>query len=150
MTTIANFANRHTKTPGTDLETQSSELVPEDDRKILTYWAAYWFPNRVDNERFPAGEGHILGRSVSTLLSAAINRAGLHGHRPHQLRAATATHMHRAGVDAFTIQSGMRHTQMDTTNRYLLIDPEQVRRGLETLPTISKPTRSARGRKVVP
>lgn len=105
---------------------------------------AYWFPNRVDNELFPAGEGHVLGRSVSTLLADAINRAGLHGHRPHQLRAATATQMHRAGVNAFTIQSGMRHTQMDTTNRYLLVDPEQVRDAFEQIQTISRPTRSGR------
>ncbi len=104
---------------------------------------AYWFPNRTANRMFPAGEGHITGNSISGLLAEAIKRAGIK-HRPHQLRAATATEMHRAGVSAFTIQEGMRHSLMQTTTVYLTIDPEQVRAGLEMLPAVTMPGRKKR------
>lgn len=103
----------------------------------------YWFPNRVANRLHPAGAGHILGNSVSTLLGGAIKRAGL-VHRPHDLRAATATEMNRAGVSAFVVQKGMRHSNMDTTTRYMGLDVEQIRQGLDQLPAITLPTRSGR------
>ncbi|WP_165788117.1 tyrosine-type recombinase/integrase [Arthrobacter glacialis] len=105
----------------------------------------YWFPNRAANRLWPAGEGHILGNSVSDLLAQAIRRAGL-DHRPHDLRAATATEMHSAGVSAFTIQKAMRHSNMDTTTRYLGLTVEQVRDGISTLPSVTMPQRSGRKR----
>lgn len=103
----------------------------------------FWFPNPTANELWPAGEGHVLGRSVSTSISKAIARAGLK-HKPHDLRAATATEMNRAGVSAFVVQRGMRHTNMDTTNHYLVVDVEQVRQGMESLPAIRIPTKANR------
>lgn len=103
----------------------------------------YWFPNHADNLLHKAGEGHVMGNSVSGVLSAAIKRAGLN-HRPHQLRAATATEMHRAGVSAFTIQNGMRHSMMQTTTKYLLVEPEQLRAGLDMLPTVELPSKAGR------
>ncbi len=107
--------------------------------------AGYWFPNRVANRFHAAGEGHILGNSVSTLLGEAIRRTGLK-HRPHDLRAATATEMNRAGVSAFVVQKGMRHSNMDTTTRYLGIDVDQVREGFDQLPVLTLPVRSGRQR----
>ncbi|MHA7270386.1 tyrosine-type recombinase/integrase [Arthrobacter sp. HLT1-20] len=107
--------------------------------------AGYWFPNRATNRLFEAGEGHVLSGSVSTLLCDAIKRAGLK-HRAHDLRAATATELNRANVSAFAIQKGMRHTQMDTTNRYLVVDLDQVRTGLNQLPAVRMPERSGRKR----
>jgi hypothetical protein len=52
--------------------------------------------------------------------------------------------MHRAGVSAFTIQEGMRHSLMQTTTVYLTIDPEQVRAGLEMLPAVTMPAKVRR------
>ncbi|MDI3210492.1 tyrosine-type recombinase/integrase [Arthrobacter sp. AL12] len=112
-----------------------AQSMPED---------GYWFPNYVANKLFAAGEGHVMGNSISGVLSDAIKRAGL-DHRPHQLRAATATEMHRAGVSAFTIQNGMRHSMMQTTTKYLLVEPEQIRAGLDLLPAVAIPSRSSRG-----
>lgn len=103
----------------------------------------YWFPNHQPNKRFPAGEGHITGQSVSAVLGDAIRRAGLK-HKPHDLRAATATEMNRRNVSAFVIQEGMRHAHMDTTNHYLRLDIEQVRAGLSVLPVVRMPERSGR------
>lgn len=106
---------------------------------------AYWFPNRTANTLHPAGEGHILGNSVSALIGGAIKRAGL-THRTHDLRAATATEMNKQKVSAFIIQKGMRHVNMDTTNAYLGVDIEQIREGFNSLPTLSMPARSGRQR----
>lgn len=104
---------------------------------------AYWFPNLQRNRDFEPGQGHVSGKSVSETINDAIRRAGLK-HRAHDLRAATATAMHRAGVSAYTIQQSMRHTNAETTNRYLLIDEEQIRAGLDTLPAMDVPTTSRR------
>ncbi|QTF71772.1 tyrosine-type recombinase/integrase [Arthrobacter woluwensis] len=103
----------------------------------------YWFPNHQANKRFAAGQGHITGQSVSAVLGDAIRRAGLK-HKPHDLRAATATEMNRRNVSAFVIQEGMRHAHMDTTNHYLKVDIEQIRAGLEVLPRVHMPERSGR------
>lgn len=104
---------------------------------------AYWFPNHQPNRWFEAGQGHITGQSVSAVLGDAIRRAGLK-HKPHDLRAATATEMNRRNVSAFVIQGGMRHERMDTTNHYLKVDMEQIRAGYEVLPVVSMPERSGR------
>lgn len=105
----------------------------------------YWFPNSVANKRFPAGEGHILGNSISNQLAQAIRRAGL-THKPHDLRAATATEMNKEGVSAFVIQKGLRHANMDTTTRYMGLSVEQVKGGFDQLPTVNFPHQSGRRR----
>jgi site-specific recombinase XerD len=107
----------------------------------------YWFPNWNANALYAPGEGHILGRSVSDLLSDAIKRAGLN-RRPHDMRAATATEMTRAGVSAFITQHAMRHAQMATTTQYTGVGLDQVREGLNALPKLTVPEVSARRRKV--
>lgn len=103
----------------------------------------YWFPNRAANKLFAAGEGHIMGNSVSGLIGEAIKRAGLK-HRPHDLRAALATEMHEAGVSDFVVQRSMRHSNMDTTTIYLKLKPEGIRHGFDQLPAIILPERSGR------
>lgn len=105
----------------------------------------YWFPNRQDNKHFKAWEGHIHGRSVSDTIGDAIRRAGM-THRPHDLRASTATQMHKAGINHFTIQKSMRHSQMQTTTVYLDIDMELIREGLNALPRVDIPTKVNRSK----
>lgn len=108
----------------------------------------YWFPNRTANKLHAAGEGHIMGNSVSGLIGEAIKRIGLK-HRPHDLRASLATEMHEAGVSDFIVQRSMRHSNMDTTTKYLLLRPEGIRHGFDLLPVITMPERSGR-RRVAP
>lgn len=105
----------------------------------------YWFPNRTANRLHAAGEGHIMGNSVSGLIGEAIKRAGLK-HRPHDLRAALATEMHEAGISDFIVQRSMRHSNMDTTTLYLKLKPEGIRHGFDALPVITIPERSGRQR----
>lgn len=106
----------------------------------------YWFPNRTKNKLHAAGEGHIMGNSVSGLIGEAIKRMGLK-HRPHDLRAALATEMHEAGVSDFVVQRSMRHSNMDTTTLYLKLKPEGIRHGFDSLPVITIPERSGRQRR---
>ena len=107
--------------------------------------SGYWFPNRTPNRLYAAGEGHIMGNSVSGLIGEAIKRAGLK-HRPHDLRAALATEMHEAGVSDFVVQRSMRHSNMDTTTIYLKLRPEGIRHGFDQLPALTLPERSGRRR----
>lgn len=107
----------------------------------------YWFPNWKANKLYAAGEGHVLGGSVSTVIAGAIKRAGIVGHRPHDLRASTATLQSRAGVDPFIVQKNMRHESMDTTTNYRLVDPDEQRDGFEALPVVEMPLRSQRRRR---
>jgi integrase/recombinase XerD len=88
----------------------------------------YWFPGN--------GAPHIDGRSVSSTLSHAMSRAGIAGHRPHQLRAWHATELIRAGVDAVTVQHSMRHATLGTLHKYIHPDAADVRSALELLPRI--------------
>ncbi len=104
---------------------------------------AYWFPNRTANRLHAAGEGHILGNSVSTLLAEAIKRAGLK-HRPHDLRAATATELNKAKVSSFVVQKGMRHSNIETTTKYIDIHVDEIREALDQLPVLHLPARSGR------
>ena len=105
----------------------------------------YWFPNRTANKLHATGQRHIMGNRGSGLIGEAIKRAGLN-HRPHDLRASLATEMHDAGVSDFIVQRSMRHSNMDTTTKYLLLRPEGIRHGFDSLPVINMPDRSGRRR----
>jgi site-specific recombinase XerD len=104
----------------------------------------YWFPNQRANAVYAAGEGHILGNSVSGILSRALKRSGFVGHRGHDLRASTATLQSRAGVDPFIVKENMRHESMDTTAIYRLVSIDEQRDGFEALPKLVMPRKSAR------
>ena len=95
---------------------------------------AYWFPGN-------AAE-HVAGRSVSSTVSAAMRRAGIVGHRPHQLRAWHATELIRAGVDAVTVQHSMRHATLGTLHKYVHPDAANVRAAMNLLPRIDVDTRA--------
>lgn len=51
----------------------------------------------------------------------------------HQLRHAFATRMHRKGIPVRTIQALLGHKSLETTMRYLGIDPEDARAAVEVL-----------------
>ncbi|QYC54955.1 tyrosine integrase [Arthrobacter phage Popper] len=139
-----NWTNRTLKTVGKGRK-EATLPVPEAAWPMFLQMprTGYWFPNRTANRLFAAGEGHIMGNSVSGLIGEAIKREGLH-HRPHDLRAALATEMHEAGVSDFVVQRSMRHSNMDTTTIYLKLRPEGIRHGFDSLPPITLPEKSGR------
>lgn len=133
LTTVGKGAKRATL-PIPDAMRGIAEKMPRD---------AWWFPNTVANRLYKAGEGHVLGNSIGRTISDALHRAGFK-HHAHQLRAATATEMSRAGADAFVVKKSMRHVNMQTTARYRLVTLDEVRAGMNLLPHVYIPTSSGR------
>jgi integrase/recombinase XerD len=100
----------------------------------------YLFPS-------PTGRGHVTRKNVSQVLSRALARAGIVGHRPHQLRAWHATELLDAGVDSIVAAASLRHSDMQSISKYILVKPELIREGHSRLPLVKVPDRSGRQRR---
>jgi integrase/recombinase XerD len=61
-----------------------------------------------------------VGDVVSLRIKGVFKRAGVTGHRPHDLRATFATKLIREGVDLVTVQTYLGHASVATTQRYVL------------------------------
>lgn len=86
--------------------------------------AGWWFPSHTGNVHGPAGEVPITGNAVSSMLSAAIARAGVTG-TAHTLRHRFATTLLKRGVDSRIVQELMGHASAATTALYLAVDMDQ-------------------------
>lgn len=100
---------------------------------------AYWFPT-------PQGEGHVTANNVSRVLGDAIRRAGILGHRPHNLRAWYATELGEAGAPTEVIAAGMRHSDLQSLPRYRRVSDVAIDNWQRALPEISVPERTPRKR----
>lgn len=107
-------------------------LHPLIEAEAEAYGSGWWFPQWKANRTGEAG-GHVLGRSVSTIVANAMRRAGIPG-SAHSLRHWYATELLRAGVDCRIVMELMRHASLATTQRYLHVDDTQRRAGLLLLP----------------
>lgn len=87
----------------------------------------FWFPSHTRPGR------PIRRDSLSDAISRAMVRCNVPG-TAHSLRHWFGTELLRAGVDARTTQTLMRHASLATTALYLLIEEDQQRAGLLTLP----------------
>jgi len=95
----------------------------------------YLFPSR--------SGGHISRKTVSNVLSKAFKRAGVE-HRPHQLRAWHATELIEAGVSTIVAQHSMRHSDLQSLNRYVTVSDAKLREAMALLPGVLVPVRSGR------
>jgi len=89
------------------------------------------------------GNGHVTRGTVSNVLSTALRRAGI-DHRPHQLRAWHATELIDAGVSTVIVQHSMRHSDLQSLNRYVRVSDGALRGAMSTLPLVTVPDRSGR------
>ena len=89
----------------------------------------WWFPARGGRD------GHIRGQSVSDLLTDARNRAGITDKAltGHSLRHTFGTELVRGGANIRAVQELMRHSSLQTTQRYAQVLDEDRREALEVL-----------------
>lgn len=74
-------------------------------------------------------------RALESLFRRWAQALGLSFHfTPHQLRHSFATQMLRHGADLRSIQVVLGHVSLETTMRYILVDPEQTRAAVDCMP----------------
>lgn len=122
-------------------------LHPIIEAEAEKYGPGWWFPQWKPNALGETG-GHVLGRSVSTIIANAMRRAKIPG-SAHSLRHWYATELLRAGVDCRIVMELMRHASLATTQRYLHVDDSQRRAGLLLLPDATRPTVPPEAREAV-
>ncbi|WP_226531358.1 tyrosine-type recombinase/integrase [Microbacterium paraoxydans] len=93
----------------------------------------YWFPGQT-------GEGHVLPKSVSSLLANRISTVGIDDPRltAHSLRHACATELVAAGVDIRVIAEFLGHENPATTMRYTKVDLSQQIAAAALIPTLDE------------
>lgn len=112
------------------LKSRSMALHPQLQKFLDEYEikkAGPLFPGRRGvNERLTRGH-------ADKLLRAAARRAGVIGVSTHSFRRTALTIMCRNGVPLRTIQEISGHSDLGTLQRYLEVDPEEVRKALNTI-----------------
>ena len=98
-----------------------------------------WFPS-------PNHTGHVTGQNVSNVLGKAMRRAGLIGHRPHNLRGWYATELSASGAPTAVVAAGLRHSDMQSVDRYLAVPQAAIMEAQSRLPEVQIPTRVERRR----
>lgn len=108
----------------------------------------WWFPSPYPNRLFPDGGGHVLMKSASDAIAAAIRRAGVTDDRitGHSLRHLFATQLLREGVPIRVVQEALGHASLATTQLYTEVTEEEMLDGVSRLPVIELRARSGRGR----
>ncbi|MGB3375318.1 MAG: tyrosine-type recombinase/integrase [Microbacterium sp.] len=106
-----------------------------------TMGAGWWFAARGGRR------GHIKGQSVSDLLHDARERAGIVDDRltGHSLRHSFGTELVRRGANIRAVQELMRHSSLQTTQRYTQVLDEDRRQALAVLPARAVAEKSGRG-----
>ncbi len=89
----------------------------------------WWFPS-------PTTGTHVTGRNVSEVLSKAMKRAGIVGHRPHNLRGWYATELSAAGAPTAVVAAGLRHADLQSVNRYLAVHSREIDLAQQQLPVV--------------
>lgn len=96
---------------------------------------------------FPSPNGgHVTRKNVSNVLSKALKRAGIVGHRPHQLRVWHATELLEGGTDSSVAAASLRHRGNQSISRYQRVSERLISEGMYTLPTVTVPQSSGRRR----
>jgi integrase/recombinase XerD len=88
----------------------------------------YWFPSPIHPNR------PIRRESLSAVISRAMDRCGVPG-TAHSLRHWLGTELLRSGANARTVQEVLRHASLATVQIYTLVDFDQQRAALLSLPT---------------
>ena len=101
-------------------------VVPASVQRLPMTQAGWWFPSPVK-----AGEP-VCDLQVWKTMRLAMGAAGVDA-TPHQLRHRFATHLVRSGVPLSTVSKMMRHRNIATTQRYVLVDDSDMFAALRML-----------------
>jgi integrase len=93
----------------------------------------WWFPAMGRPGR------HILGNSVSSIVSQAFKRSGI-DRTAHDLRHWFGTELVRSGADLRTAQTLLRHGNLSTTAIYVQIADTQREKAVLRLPIVTCPS----------
>lgn len=74
----------------------------------------------------------LSGNGVLRIVKLVARRAGLRAH-PHALRRALATHLVQNGVSLVCVRELLGHVRLDTTQRYVLVERDDLRRAVDHL-----------------
>lgn len=118
---------------------------------ILLRWRASLAANGITSEEGDplfagVGADRLTVRTVHRIVAAAAKKVGLVGVHPHSLRHSFATHMLERGAPLRVIQELLGHESLATTQRYLTITAEQMKKSyIETHPRAMEPERKDEG-----
>lgn len=102
-------------------------------QELFNQWrgeaSAAGYPADDDSPLFyGVGSKRLTERTMNRAVVAMVKRAGLSGITPHSLRHSFATHMLERGAPLRVIQELMGHESLVTTQRYLKITTEQMKK----------------------
>ena len=92
----------------------------------------WWFPGNSRRKGQP-----IRPRGVGDIIGNAMIRAGIPGGTAHRLRHWYGTTLVSSGTDLRTTQTLMRHEQLNTTARYVLVSDPKLSEAISRLGTNS-------------
>jgi len=107
------------------LSTRVASLAVEFPRR------GWWFTTYVGNSAGATG-GPILSRSVTDIVKDAMERAGVPG-SAHWLRHWYGTKLVDSGVNMRVVQRLMRHSSLQTTQIYTLVNRVREREAMDIL-----------------
>ena len=128
------------------LATRTIPVLQELHNLLEAYYqergGTYLFPGRF-------GVGHLHSDSAARILRKACQRVGIVGASSHSFRRTALTQMSNSGIPLRIIQSISGHRNLEQLQRYLEVNPEQVKGAISSLSMLS-PAAGEVGKRLFP
>ncbi|MBW4449184.1 MAG: site-specific integrase [Hassallia sp. WJT32-NPBG1] len=106
---------------------------------LRRYLSVYKPPLSADGYLFPGrwGRGHIHEDSAAAIFREGCKRVDIEGSSTHSCRRTALTLMSNAGIPLRVIQEISGHRNLEQLQRYLEVEPDQVRGAIAALSMLS-------------